>query len=222
MKNTKIILALDSDDQRTALELVAQLSPELCRIKIGSILFTRYGPAFVRDIIAKGFDVFLDLKFHDIPQTVAGAVKSAADLGAWMLTVHASGGIQMLEAAVQAAKQGHDKSPLIMAVTVLTSLTANPADVEALALNAKQAGCDGAICSGLEAEHLRQCCGNNFLLATPGIRLEDDAANDQTRVLTPTRAITAGADYLVIGRSITQAKDPLAVLTKIHAAIINH
>ncbi|OGT53486.1 MAG: orotidine 5'-phosphate decarboxylase [Gammaproteobacteria bacterium RIFCSPHIGHO2_12_FULL_42_13] len=232
MKPTSpVIVALDYTDKQKALAFVDQVNPSLCSLKVGKALFTYAGPDFVRDLVAKGFCVFLDLKFHDIPNTVAEACSAAATLGVWMLNVHASGGAAMMKAArhaIDAQKAG--KKPLLIAVTVLTSL--NDQDLHQigmmgnteeavlrLAKNAKACGLDGVVCSAEEATMLRHELGGDFLLITPGIRLEDNITNDQKRVMTPQQALAAGSDYLVIGRSITSAEDPVAVLRSIHFSI---
>lgn len=224
--NTPVVVALDFASAQPALDMVARLSPELCRLKVGKELFTRAGPELVKTLQARGFDVFLDLKFHDIPNTVAAAVRAAADLGVWMVNVHASGGRRMMEAAVQAL-ESYSSAPLLIGVTVLTSMsesdlaelgyTESPAErVQRLAALAADCGLDGVVCSALEAAALRRVRGEDFCLVTPGIRLAGDAAGDQRRVVTPADAIAAGADYLVIGRSVTAAADPLAALRRIY------
>lgn len=225
MSSSQIIVALDFPNQERALQLVAQLDPKRCRLKVGKELFTRAGPDLVQRLIAQGFAVFLDLKFHDIPNTVAAACAAAADLGVWMLNVHASGGPRMLEAARERLAQYHQR-PLLVAVTVLTSLDAtelaaigidhDPLDqVLRLAQLTQNAGLDGIVCSPLEAKAVRAQAGADFLLVTPGVRLADTTQDDQRRIMTPAKAIAAGANYLVIGRPITAAPDPLAVLTAI-------
>lgn len=230
--NPRIIVALDYSDAAEAWSIVQRLSPQLCRLKVGKELFTLSGPAFVRDLIARGFEVFLDLKFHDIPNTVAQACRAAAELGVWMVNVHAQGGRKMLSAAreaVQAQATGK-RRPLLIAVTVLTSLDADdltevglvgtPADnVRRLALLAHDCGLDGVVCSPQEAADLRRRLGDAFHLVTPGVRPAGAALNDQQRVMTPAQAIAAGAHYLVIGRPITQAAEPIAVLQAINAEV---
>jgi orotidine-5'-phosphate decarboxylase len=220
-----VLVALDYASEAPALALADRLSPELCRLKVGKELFTRCGPQLVEKLQNKGFEIFLDLKFHDIPNTVAGAVRAAAELGVWMVNVHAGGGRRMMEAAVDAVA-GSDHKPLLIAVTVLTSLseqdllelgyTQSPADrVLQLAALAASSGMDGVVCSAQEAPALRAAQGQDFCLVTPGIRLAGDDAGDQRRVLTPADAIAAGSSYLVIGRSITGADDPLAALQRV-------
>jgi orotidine-5'-phosphate decarboxylase len=229
MTNKKIIVALDFPDAKSALELAAKLDPALCRVKVGKELFTAAGPAVVEKLIKQGFDVFLDLKFHDIPNTVAGACKAAAGLGVWMLNVHALGGPAMLRAAREAIDAGPHK-PLLIAVTVLTSMSDSELaavgltgtaeeNVLRLAKLAKQCGLNGVVCSSREAAILRKEIAKPFVLVTPGIRLAGAAKDDQTRVLTPLDALRAGADYLVIGRPVTQAEDPAALLKNIHKDI---
>lgn len=224
---SNIIVALDYDTEQAALNFVEQVTPELCKLKVGKSMFTRLGPGFVKKLINKGFDVFLDLKFHDIPQTVAGACKAAADLGVWMLNVHASGGLRMMQAAKEAIKDCHNK-PILIAVTVLTSLESNDLlemgitspvkdRVLRLAQLTQDAGLDGVVCSAQEAKLLRNSLGDDFCLVTPGIRLEDSKADDQKRVVTPEVALANGSNYLVMGRPITQNKDPKAILASIKA-----
>lgn len=227
--DSRIIVALDFPDAPTALALTQRLDPERCRVKVGSELFTSAGPAFVERLIARGFAVFLDLKFHDIPNTVAAACAAAARLGVWMLNVHASGGKAMLEAARNAIPPGVD-APKLIAVTVLTSMAESDlrSDRIAESLNERVArlaalsrtcGLDGVVCSAREAGTLRTACGPQFLLVTPGIRPAEAAINDQQRVMTPARALANGASYLVIGRPITRAPDPAAALAAIEAEV---
>ncbi len=222
---TPIIVALDFASAEAALALVARLDPALCRLKVGKELFTRCGPELVTTLQSLGFEVFLDLKFHDIPNTVAAAVRAAADLGVWMVNVHASGGRRMMEAA-RAALAAADHQPLLIAVTVLTSMSRadllelgysgdSEQRVLELATLARTSGMDGVVCSAQESELLREHCGAEFLLVTPGIRLPGESADDQRRVVTPRLAMDAGSSYLVIGRSITRAANPLARLLEI-------
>ncbi|MDP5291372.1 orotidine-5'-phosphate decarboxylase [Oceanimonas sp. CHS3-5] len=226
----KVLIALDFAGEQQARALVAQLDPAQCRLKVGKEMFTLFGPDFVRHLVALGFDVFLDLKFHDIPNTVAKAVAAAAELGVWMVNVHASGGSRMMEAAKSALAPYGDKAPLLIAVTVLTSMTADelnqtgvlrsPAEqVLALARLTQQAGLDGVVCSAQEASLLKSELGPDFKLVTPGIRPAGSDAGDQRRIMTPELALKAGSDYLVIGRPITQAADPAAALTAINASL---
>jgi orotidine-5'-phosphate decarboxylase len=227
----KIIVALDFADADSALTLVQRLDPSLCRLKVGKELFTVAGPELVRALVARGFEVFLDLKFHDIPNTVAAACKAAAGLGVWMLNVHASGGRRMMTAA-QAALAELPKPPLLIAVTVLTSMSAEdlnevgistpPADqVLRLARLTQQCKLDGVVCSAQEAAMLRADLGADFRLVTPGIRPAGAELGDQRRVMTPAEALRAGATDLVIGRPITAAPDPLAALKQIQFDIQN-
>jgi orotidine-5'-phosphate decarboxylase len=227
---TPIIVALDYPGATAALDLAQRLSPQLCRVKVGKELFTRAGPALVTELQQLGFEVFLDLKFHDIPNTVAGAVRAAAELGVWMVNVHASGGRRMMEAAVEALAP-FEQRPILLGVTVLTSMSdqdlrelgyteTSQQRVSRLATLAADSGLDGVVCSALEAEALRKQCGEAFCLVTPGIRLAGDDAGDQRRVVTPAQAMALGSDYLVIGRSITGASDPLAALERVHAELV--
>ena len=223
----KIIVALDYADADSALKLVSQLDPKLCRLKVGKELFTAAGPQFVEKLTHSDFGVFLDLKFHDIPNTVAKACTAASNLGVWMINVHASGGLEMM----QAAKQAVDNSahhPLLIAVTVLTSMnqqTLNQIGIHTdlathvlnLATLTKQAGLDGVVCSAMEAQSLRAKLGNDFCLVTPGIRPANASKDDQSRIVTPADALALGSSYLVIGRPITKAENPLTALQAIHA-----
>ncbi len=233
LNDPKIIVALDFSDARAAQEMVARLDPALCRVKVGKELFTAAGPALVENLVTRGFGVFLDLKFHDIPNTVASACKAAAQLGVWMMNVHASGGRAMMQAAreaLESAQAGGTRRPKLIAVTVLTSMgqsdladigmQGSPAEaVLRLAQLAQGAGLDGVVCSAQEAALLRGACGAGFNLVTPGIRPADAVQGDQKRVMTPQAAVNAGADYLVIGRPITQAADPVAMLQRIQREI---
>lgn len=223
----KIIVALDYADAASALQLVNQLDPALCRLKVGKELFTAVGPQFIEALTRANFGVFLDLKFHDIPNTVAKACSAASNLGVWMLNVHASGGLEMMQAARQAVNNSEAK-PLLIAVTVLTSMNQAslnqigiPTDLATHVLNlaklTQQAGLDGVVCSALEATTLRSQLGHDFCLVTPGIRPAHTNQDDQSRVVTPADALKNGASYLVIGRPITQATDPLKALEAIHA-----
>ncbi|WP_047550159.1 orotidine-5'-phosphate decarboxylase [Methylotenera sp. G11] len=227
----KIIVALDYADADSALELVSQLDPALCRLKVGKELFTAAGPQFVEKLASSNFGVFLDLKFHDIPNTVAKACSAASNLGVWMLNVHASGGIEMMQAAKQAVDRSAAK-PLLIAVTVLTSMnqetlnqigihTDLPTHVLNLARLTQQAGLDGVVCSALEAQMLRSNLGREFCLVTPGIRPANASKDDQSRIVTPADALALGSSYLVIGRPITKAADPLAALEAISKECIS-
>ncbi|WP_394190749.1 orotidine-5'-phosphate decarboxylase [Pseudoalteromonas atlantica] len=229
-QSKKVLIALDYDDQQTALNFVKQLSPDTCRLKVGKEMFTYFGPAFVKELIDLGFDVFLDLKFHDIPNTVAKAVTAAAKMGVWMVNVHASGGVEMMTKAKQALEQFGDDAPLLIAVTVLTSMDAaelsrlgvdkTPEEqVIYLAKLAKESGLDGVVCSAQEAKKLKAELGEDFKLVTPGIRPVGSDAGDQKRIMTPKQAIEDGSDYLVIGRPITQAADPVATLKEINDSL---
>ncbi|TMH02128.1 MAG: orotidine-5'-phosphate decarboxylase [Betaproteobacteria bacterium] len=230
----RVIVALDFPDMMSAFGLAARLDPSACAVKVGKELFTVAEAGLVRELVRRGFRVFLDLKFHDIPNTVAQACIAATHLGVWMVDVHAAGGGAMMKAAREAvaaaAKDESKPRPLLVAVTVLTSLTAEDlaatgvtgtpeAQVLRLARLAQANGLDGAVCSAQEAAALRAACGPQFKLVTPGIRPAGSAAHDQARVMTPHAAIAAGADYLVIGRAITAAADPLRALREINAAL---
>ncbi len=223
--NPRIIVALDYPNAAPALALVQRLEPSLCRLKVGKELFTAAGPQLIEQLQQRSFEVFLDLKFHDIPNTTAQACKAAAALGVWMVNVHALGGKRMLEAAREALANV-ERRPRLIAVTVLTSMAqqdlndigidSSPAQmVSRLALLALDSGLDGVVCSAQEAPLLRQQCGKDFSLVTPGIRPANAAANDQSRIMTPRAALENGASYLVIGRPITQAHDALLALQEI-------
>lgn len=224
-----IIVALDAKSQYDALTIVDQLDPSLCRVKVGKELFTHEGPSIVKNLQNKGFDVFLDLKFHDIPNTTAQAVCAAADLGVWMVNVHASGGRKMMETCVDRLKAGNYRTQLI-AVTVLTSmgredlrdigLDIEPVDqVKRLAKLTQESGLDGVVCSAQEAKILREMLGADFALVTPGIRPEGSNADDQKRIVTPKQAMLNGSTHLVIGRPITQAANPNQTLKDILATL---
>jgi len=225
MSRSPVIVALDFPDRATALALVDRLDPELCRLKVGKELFTREGPAFVEALAERGFDLFLDLKYHDIPNTVAAACDAAADLGVWMMNVHASGGRKMMETARERL-EGKSHRPMLIAVTVLTSLgeediheigfQGTPGEnVLRLAALAESSGLDGVVCSPLEAAAIRSQAGSDFLLVTPGVRPGNAALDDQKRVMTPADAMAAGSNYLVIGRPVTAVPDPLQALKAI-------
>ena len=229
--DSKIIVALDYADAASALELVNQLDPSLCKLKVGKELFTAAGPQLVEQLIAKNYDVFLDLKFHDIPNTVAKACQAASNLGVWMLNVHASGGSAMMQAALEGVNKSKH-TPYLIAVTVLTSM--NQASLSEIGISenvenqvlklaklAQQAGLHGAVCSAQEAELLKQHLPKDFLLVTPGIRPANASLGDQNRVLTPNQALQMGANYLVIGRPITQAANPIQALMAIEREIVN-
>ncbi|MBU0594160.1 MAG: orotidine-5'-phosphate decarboxylase [Gammaproteobacteria bacterium] len=231
LPDPKIIVALDYSSTADASKLVERLDPGLCKLKVGKELFTAAGPAWVEQLVSRGYGVFLDLKFHDIPHTVAQACKAAASLGVWMVNVHALGGRAMMNAAREAL-DSLPKRPKLIAVTVLTSMGSNDlADlgiseepqqlVRRLARLAQECRLDGVVCSAQEAALLRQDLGANFCLVTPGIRPASASQDDQKRIMTPADALSAGADYLVIGRPITQAADPLQALQAIAQEIAN-
>ncbi|MFP4602785.1 MAG: orotidine-5'-phosphate decarboxylase [Halochromatium sp.] len=229
MTDPRLIVALDFASAEAALALADQLDPRRCRVKVGKELFTRAGPAVIEQLVRRGFEVFLDLKYHDIPNTVAAACAAAAELGVWMLNVHASGGLTMMQAARERL-ESLPQRPLLIAVTLLTSL--DDADLAAigcpgrardrvavLAELSAQAGLDGVVCSAHEASDLRARLGPDRLLVTPGVRPAESARGDQKRVMTPSQAIAAGADHLVIGRPITAAADPRTALAAIAAEL---
>ena len=228
--DAKVVVALDFDNKQNALSFVDRVSPEQCRLKVGKEMFTHFGPEFVKTLVQKDFDVFLDLKFHDIPNTVAKAVTAAADLGVWMVNVHASGGSRMMTAAKEALGQFGDDAPLLIAVTVLTSMSAEELQelgvsrglqehVQHLAQLTKNAWLDGVVCSAQEATTLKSNLGKDFKLVTPGIRPAWAASDDQQRIVTPEQAVSDGVDYLVIGRPITKSENPLEALRKINQSI---
>lgn len=227
----KIIVALDFPSAKLALELADKLDPAKCRLKVGKELFTRSGPQIVESLQKRGFEVFLDLKFHDIPNTAAAAVAAAAELGVWMVNVHASGGEKMMLACRERLDTFGADKPLLIAVTVLTSMSAEDlagigitdspeAQVSRLATLTRNSGLDGVVCSAQEAPKLKSEQGSDFKLITPGIRPLAADKGDQKRIMTPSDALKAGSDYIVIGRPITQAADPLAALEAIHAEVI--
>lgn len=229
--NTSIIVALDYPDAQSALAMADQLEPKLCRLKVGKELFTSSGPAVVAALQAKGFEVFLDLKFHDIPNTTASAVQAAAELGVWMVNVHAGGGRRMMDACRETIERRSSGSrPLLTAVTVLTSLEQEDlqevgidiepmVQVQRLARLTQECGLDGVVCSAREARALRGALGDDFLLVTPGIRPVDSGADDQKRIVTPRQALENGSSYMVIGRPITRSDQPLNALTSILASL---
>ena len=221
-----IIVALDFDNLDSALALADQIDPKSCRLKIGKEMFTRYGPEVIHALHRRQFEVFLDLKFHDIPNTVAKAVSAAADLGVWMVNVHAGGGARMMEAAQQAIDKFGPTAPHLIAVTVLTSMDDTdlqrlgiedtPAQhAEKLARLAQESGIGGVVCSAHEAASFKQRFGKSFMLVTPGIRPLGSEQGDQRRIMTPTEAVKVGVDYMVIGRPITQAAQPEQALNEI-------
>ena len=231
LNDPKIIVALDFPSQNPALALADQLDPAKSRLKVGKELFTRSGPDLVKALQSRGFDIFLDLKFHDIPNTTSAAVAAAAELGVWMVNVHASGGEKMMVACRERLESFGNDRPLLIAVTVLTSMSdedlagigiasSAEAHVSRLATLTKNSGLDGVVCSAQEAPRLKAEQGSDFQLITPGIRPLTADKGDQQRIMTPTDALKAGSDYLVIGRPITQAPDPLAALESIHAEVV--
>ncbi len=227
---TPVIVALDYPSAEETLAFVRTLDPSMCQLKIGKELFTSTGRNLVEKLIAQGFKVFLDLKYHDIPNTVAQACKVAAQMGVWMVDMHACGGRRMMEAAVEAVANESNK-PLLIAVTVLTSMEQSDLtelgitktveeQVLSLAGLAKSSGMDGVVCSAHEVVSLKANMGQDFVLVTPGIRLSHAIADDQRRIMTPQEALSAGSDYLVMGRPITQAQDPIAILQDVnHVAL---
>ncbi|EFC2101811.1 orotidine-5'-phosphate decarboxylase [Escherichia coli] len=228
--NSPVVVALDYHNRDAALAFVDKIDPRDCRLKVGKEMFTLFGPQFVRELQQRGFDIFLDLKFHDIPNTAAHAVAAAADLGVWMVNVHASGGARMMTAAREALVPFGKDAPLLIAVTVLTSMeasdladlgvTLSPADyAERLAALTQKCGLDGVVCSAQEAARFKQVFGQEFKLVTPGIRPQGSEAGDQRRIMTPEQASAAGVDYMVIGRPITQSVDPAQTLKAINASL---
>ncbi|KYN88557.1 orotidine 5'-phosphate decarboxylase [Vibrio cidicii] len=231
MIDQKVIVALDYDNQADALAFVDRIDPMSCRLKVGKEMFTLFGPDFVRQLHKRGFSVFLDLKFHDIPNTCAKAVRAAAELGVWMVNVHASGGERMMSAAREILLPYGKERPLLIGVTVLTSMEQSDLagvglDIEPqqqvmrLASLTKNAGLDGVVCSAQEATLLKQNLGQEFKLVTPGIRPQGSEQGDQRRIMTPVEAIAAGSDYLVIGRPITQSASPADVLESINTSLL--
>lgn len=230
MDDPKVIVALDFDDKMQALNFVDSLDSQICKLKVGKEMFTYFGPKFVKTLVSKKFDVFLDLKFHDIPNTTSKACIAAADLGVWMLNVHASGGPKMMEHARQALESFGADRPQLIGVTVLTSMDAEQLHaigvatepekhVLRLAKLTQQSNLDGVVCSAQEAMLLRNELPDDFLLVTPGIRPIGSAVGDQSRIMTPQNAIKVGVNYMVIGRPITQANNPLEMLLEINRSI---
>ncbi|HAI3758380.1 TPA: orotidine-5'-phosphate decarboxylase [Escherichia coli] len=224
------VVALDYNNRDVALAFVDKIDPRDCRLKVGKEMFTLFGPQFVRELQQRGFDIFLDLKFHDIPNTAAHAVAAAADLGVWMVNVHASGGARMMTAAREALVPFGKDAPLLIAVTVLTSMeasdladlgvTLSPADyAERLAALTQKCGLDGVVCSAQEAVRFKQAFGQDFKLVTPGIRPQGSDAGDQRRIMTPEQALAAGVDYMVIGRPVTQSAAPAQTLKAINTSL---
>ena len=227
-QRTPVIVALDFANEADTLNFVRKLNPSLCQLKIGKELFTATGRHLAEKLIQQGFKLFLDLKYHDIPHTVAQACKVAAEMGVWMVDMHTLGGRRMMEAAANAVSH-YTQKPLLIGVTVLTSMEhcdlvemGLTVPVEELVVSwanlAQQSGLNGVVCSAHEAAPLRQCLGEDFVLVTPGIRLDIEGnQDDQRRIMTPVQALAAGSSYLVMGRPITQAADPIAVLREINA-----
>ncbi|WP_217515123.1 orotidine-5'-phosphate decarboxylase [Vibrio metschnikovii] len=231
MNDQKVIVALDYEKRAEALAFVDKIDPSSCRLKVGKEMFTLFGPELIRELHRRDFSVFLDLKFHDIPNTCAKAVRAAAELGVWMVNVHASGGERMMVAAREILEPYGNERPLLIAVTVLTSMEqvdlagiginlAPEQHVLRLATLTKNAGLDGVVCSAQEASALKQRLGSSFKLVTPGIRPVGADVGDQKRIMTPVEALEAGSDYLVIGRPITQANHPAQVLAEINASLM--
>lgn len=225
-----IVVALDYPTMAQSIEMAKRLDPTQCRVKVGKELFTTAGPAILEALHKLDFEVFLDLKFHDIPNTVAHAVNVAADLGVWMVNVHASGGRRMMEASANALAQRTDNNTILIAVTVLTSMDQSDLievgidltpeqHVKRLATLAKSSGIDGVVCSAQESSILSSELGKEFVLVTPGIRPAGSAQGDQKRIMTPVQAMAAGSHYLVMGRPITQAADPVAALTQVNTEL---
>ena len=213
--NSPVVVALDYHNRDAALAFVDKIDPRDCRLKVGKEMFTLFGPQFVRELQQRGFDIFLDLKFHDIPNTAAHAVAAAADLGVWMVNVHASGGARMMTAAREALVPFGKDAPLLIAVTVLTSMEAS--DLADLGVTLSPA--DYAERSAQEAVRFKQVFGQEFKLVTPGIRPQGSEAGDQRRIMTPEQALAAGVDYMVIGRPVTQSVDPAQTLKAINASL---
>lgn len=231
MNDQKVIVALDYEKRAEALAFVDKIDPSSCRLKVGKEMFTLFGPELIRELHRRDFSVFLDLKFHDIPNTCAKAVRAAAELGVWMVNVHASGGERMMVAAREILEPYGSQRPLLIAVTVLTSM--EQGDLAAIGINlapeqhvlrlatlTQNAGLDGVVCSAQEASVLKQRLGSSFKLVTPGIRPVGADSGDQKRIMTPVEALEAGSDYLVIGRPITQANHPAQVLAEINASLM--
>lgn len=232
MLDPRVIVALDYQNEDDAFAFVDKIDPKQCRLKVGKEMFTYFGPNFVRSLQSRGFDIFLDLKFHDIPNTCSKAVQAAAELGVWMTNIHASGGERMMTASREILEPYGKDRPILIAVTVLTSMAQDdlngigievPANEHVLRLArlTKDSGLDGIVCSAQEASTLKPALGKEFQLITPGIRPAGSDAGDQKRIMTPVDAITSGSDYLVIGRPITQANNPQLVLEEINASLAN-
>lgn len=232
MIDQKVIVALDYDNQADALAFVDRIDPNSCRLKVGKEMFTLFGPDFVKELHKRGFSVFLDLKFHDIPNTCSKAVRAAAELGVWMVNVHASGGERMMTASREILEPYGKDRPLLIGVTVLTSMEQSdlagiglniaPQDqVTRLASLTKNSGLDGVVCSAQESAMLKNKLGKEFKLVTPGIRPTGADVGDQKRIMTPSDAVIAGSDYLVIGRPITQSNNPAEVLSSINNELLH-
>ncbi|WCE30670.1 orotidine-5'-phosphate decarboxylase [Vibrio sp. SCSIO 43137] len=230
MQDQKVIVALDYDNQKDALTFVDKVDPTSCRLKVGKEMFTLFGPEFVKSLHRRGFSVFLDLKFHDIPNTCSKAVRAAAEMGVWMVNVHAGGGEKMMTASREILEPYGTDRPLLIGVTVLTSMERSDLSgigidcepqqqVMRLAELTKNSGLDGVVCSAQESQMLKSALGSEFKLVTPGIRPAGSAQGDQKRIMTPVEAIQAGSDYLVIGRPITQADNPAEVLSAINRSL---
>ncbi|WP_456295937.1 orotidine-5'-phosphate decarboxylase [Vibrio sp. AK197] len=230
MTDQKVIVALDYANQADAFAFVDKIDPNSCRLKVGKEMFTLFGPDFVKQLHQRGFSVFLDLKFHDIPNTCSKAVRAAAELGVWMVNVHASGGERMMQASREILEPYGAQRPLLIGVTVLTSMEQSDLNgigidvtpqqqVQRLATLTKNSGLDGVVCSAQEASMLKAELGADFKLVTPGIRPAGSEVGDQRRIMTPVEAMSVGSDYLVIGRPITQAQDPQGVLQQINASL---
>ncbi|BAP58759.1 orotidine-5'-phosphate decarboxylase [Candidatus Tachikawaea gelatinosa] len=224
--SSPILIALDYSNLNEMLDFVDKIDPQYCRLKIGKEVFTRFGPSLIKNLQKKGFQIFLDLKFHDIPNTVARAVTAAAELGIWMVNIHAIGGINMMISASKAIMKFGKDAPLLTAVTILTSISQNDLKfigiqlsldqyVKKLAVLAQECGLNGIICSANQVKSLKKDLGKNFKIVVPGIRLSGDQKNDHCYVTTPLEAKNIGVDYMVIGRSITNSKNPFDVLQKI-------
>lgn len=227
--DTPLIIALDYPSLDAALCMADRLDPRRCRVKVGKELFTRSGPAVLEALHGRGFEVFLDLKFHDIPNTVAGAVQAGAEQGVWMINVHAGGGRAMMEAAVKRLED-HRLETRLIAVTVLTSMDqqtldevgvhATPAQqVDTLARLTQESGLHGVVCSAQESGRIAAQCGADFLRVTPGIRPASASCDDQQRVMTPRAAMQAGSTHLVVGRPVTQAHEPMTALAALEDAL---
>ncbi|EGA69724.1 orotidine 5'-phosphate decarboxylase [Vibrio sinaloensis DSM 21326] len=232
MIDQKVIVALDYDNQADALAFVDRIDPNSCRLKVGKEMFTLFGPDFVKELHKRGFSVFLDLKFHDIPNTCSKAVRAAAELGVWMVNVHASGGERMMTASREILEPYGKDRPLLIGVTVLTSM--EQSDLAGIGLNiapqdqvirlaslTKNSGLDGVVCSAQESAMLKNELGKEFKLVTPGIRPTGADVGDQKRIMTPSDALIAGSDYLVIGRPITQSNNPAEVLSSINNELLH-